>query len=149
MAEGERQKREALDLLEARRQVYLRRGRRAMLSAMLDGDGRATADDVRSVIELPPGTDPRCLGPVPGVLAYAKIIRAAGFVRSARPERHACWVQVWELVDRQAAERWLRDHPDMPDPGEAPTGSQRVLFSIHPTNEPGATAATAAPGMEP
>jgi hypothetical protein len=147
-ADGEGLKREALDLLEARREVYVRRGRRAMLRVILDGDGRATADNVYAAVTLPPDLDPRCLGSVPGRLAYSHIIRAAGFVRSARPERHACWVQVWELVDRQAAERWLRDHPDMPDPGEAPTGSQRVLFSIHPTNEPGATAATAAPGME-
>ncbi|MGO8691871.1 MAG: hypothetical protein ACLQLG_19790 [Thermoguttaceae bacterium] len=149
-AEGERLKADALALLEARREVYVRRGRRALLRAMLDGDGRATADDVYVVVELAPGTDPRCLGSVPGALAYAKIIRAAGFVRSTRPERHASWLQVWELADRGKALRWLADHPDLPDPADADqaAGSQRVLFSIHTTNEPTPTVAAAGAGME-
>jgi hypothetical protein len=149
-AEGERLKANALTLLEPRREVFVRRGRRAMLEVLLRS-GTATADDVRSAIELPPDLDPRCLGSVPGRLAYAHIIRAAGFVRSARPERHACWVQVWELADRNKALQWLADHPDLEDTFEQSKGaatSQRALFPIHPTNEPGATAATAAPGME-
>jgi hypothetical protein len=120
-----------------------------MLEVLLR-NGIATADDVRSAIELPPGIDPRCLGSVPGVLAYAKIIRAAGFVRSARPERHASWLQVWELADRAAAERWLLDHPNMPDPdeGEGTAISQRVLFSTNTTNEPTPTVAAVGAGME-
>jgi len=121
-----------------------------MLEALLH-NGTATADDVRSAIELPPGIDPRCLGSVPGVLAYAKIIRAAGFVRSARPERHASWLQVWELADRAAAaERWLRDHPDMPDPDEREGAavSQRVLFPTNTTNEPTPMVAAVGAGME-
>ena len=148
-SEGERLKADALTLLEAHREVYVRRGRRAMLEALLH-NGTATADDVRSAIDLPPGMDPRCLGSVPGVLAYAKIIRAAGFVRSARPERHASWLQVWELADRATAERWLRDHPDMPDPdeGEGAAVSQRVLFPTNTTNEPTPMVATAGAGME-
>jgi len=130
-AEGERLKADALALSEARREVYVRRGRRAMLEVLLRS-GTATADDVYAAVELPPRIDPRCLGSVPGVLGYARIIRAAGFVRSARPERHASWLQVWELVDRPAAERWLLDHPDLPDPdeGEGAADSQRVLFPL-------------------
>lgn len=147
IAEGEALKADLLALLETRRQVYIRRGRRAMLSAMLAGDGRATADDVRAAVELPPGIDPRCLGTVPGVLAYAKIIRATGFVRSARPERHASWLQVWELIDRAAAERWLADHPDLPDPANADQGNsprrQGILFD-HQTTTP--TACTVGAG---
>jgi hypothetical protein len=147
-AEGEWMKREALALLEARREAYVRRGRRALLRAMLGGDGRATADDVCIVVELAPGTDPRCLGSVPGVLAYQRIIRAADFIRSTRPERHASWLQVWTLVDRDAALRWLADHPDLPDPADADqaAGPQRVLFPIHTTNEPTPTVAAAGAG---
>jgi hypothetical protein len=135
--------------LEARREVYVRRGRRAMLEVLLR-KGTATADDIRAAVELPPEIDARCLGACPGALAYAKIIRAAGFVRSARPERHACWLQVWELVDRQAAVQWLADHLDLPDPieGEGATVLQRVLFLTNTANEPGAAAATVTPGME-
>ena len=136
-AEGERLKTEAHALLEARRQVYVRRGRRALLRKMLDGDGAATADDVRDAVELPAGMEPRCLGTVPGRLAYDRIIRPAGFVRSKRPERHASWIEVWELADSAAAEAWLETNPDLPHPGTNSQGgaSQRVLFAIDPTNE--------------
>ncbi len=149
-AEGEQLKADAIALLEARREVFVLRGRRALLAVMLNGDGTGTADDVRAAVELPTDLDPRCLGPVPGRLAYDKNIRSAGFVRSTRPEGHARWIQVWALADRQAALRWLTNHPDLPDPGtdDQGNGTQAFLFPIQPTNEPVAAVATAAPGME-
>jgi hypothetical protein len=99
-ADGERAKASALALLEARREVFILRGRRALLTAMLTGDGTATADDVRAAVDLPADMDPRCLGTVPGRLGYDRIIRAAGFVRSGRPQRHASYIQRWALADR-------------------------------------------------
>ena len=138
-AEGERLKADALALLEARREVYVRRGRRALLA----GNARRGRHRQRPMMFMslwncrrnrPPlfGIGPRAGSPM------TKIIRAAGFVRSTRPERHASWLQVWELADRGKALRWLADHPDLPDPADADqgAGSQRVLFSIHTTNEP-------------
>jgi len=140
--EAERRKTDALALVEARREVFVRRGRRALLDALLRS-GTATADDVRTV-ELPPGLDPRFLGAVPGRLAYDGIIAPAGFVRSTRPEGHARWIQIWELSDRAAALQWLTDHPDLPDPGddgEAADPRQAVLFGPQETEAPtGATA---------
>jgi hypothetical protein len=130
---GQQQKAAAHALLEARREVFIRRGRRALLLTMLAGDGRATADDVQAAVELPPGIDPRCLGSVPGRLAYDRIIEPAGFIRSTRPETHSRWLQVWRLVDRQRAERWLADHPDLLDPGGDDGGCavlQRGLFDL-------------------
>jgi hypothetical protein len=56
-AEGERRKADALTLLQAQREVFVRRGRRALLEAMLDGDGTATADDVRDAVKLPDPAD--------------------------------------------------------------------------------------------
>jgi hypothetical protein len=149
-AAGANLKDEALRLLEARREAFIRRGRRALLLAMLTGDGRASADDVSAAVELPADIDPRCLGSVPGRLAYDKIIRAAGFVRSTRPECHARWVQVWALADRAAAVRWLADNPDLPDPAHADQGEavQAVLFPIQSTNDTGAAVAAAAPALE-
>jgi hypothetical protein len=144
-ADGERAKASALALLEARREVFILRGRRALLTAMLTGDGTATADDVRAAVDLPADMDPRCLGTVPGRLGYDRIIRAAGFVRSGRPQRHASYIQRWALADRAAAEKWLRDHPDLPDPGDQAAGAQGFLF---PHNEPTPTAGTAGAGLE-
>jgi hypothetical protein len=112
--EGERRKCRALAILEARRRVYIRRGRRALLTRLLAA-GEATADDVRAAVELPPAINPKCLGSVPGQLAEAGIIRAAGFVRTTRPAGHARPVLLWQLADRAAALAWLAAHPDLPD----------------------------------
>jgi len=138
-AAAERAKAEALALLEARRDGYMVRGRRALLKAVLLA-GRATADDVRAAVELPPDLDPKLFGAVPGALARAGIIRAVGFVNSARAEGHARPVKVWELADYGAAYRWLAEHPDRPDPA-APIDFPEDLFNTRTENAGGATPA--------
>ena len=113
--EGERRKDAAHPLLEARRDVYIRRARRALLIRLLEA-GTATADDVAERIgPTDPDIDPRWLGTVPGPLALARIIRRVGYTKSARPIRHASVIAVWELADRAAALAWLARHPDLPD----------------------------------
>jgi len=102
-AEGERRKTDALATLGERREVYVNRGRRALLSALLER-GRATADDMRAAVDLPAGVNPKLFGAAPGPLARAGIIRAAGYTNSRRPESHARPVKVWTLADRTAAE---------------------------------------------
>ena len=114
-ADGEVRKRDAHALLEAHREVYVLRGRRALLTRLLAAP-EATADDVRDAMELPAEIDPVCLGVVPGALARAGIIERIGFTASRRPGAHARLVSVWRLVDRDAAIRWLAAHPDRPDP---------------------------------
>ena len=124
-SEGRRRKKEALDALESCRQVILLKGRRALLRRLLASQ-TATADDVREVVDLPEGIDPRVFGDVPGALARLGIIRPTrGFVRSVRPARHASWLRVWELADRAAAIAWLTTHPEAPAPGP---GGQLPLF---------------------
>lgn len=123
--EGERRRDAALDLLAARRAVYVRRGQRALLLRLLGGvDDTATADDVRAAVPLPEDVDPRCLGGVPRPLAQAEIVRHAGYRPTRRPERHAAPTAVWELADRAAAWAWLASHPDMPDPTSDDPGVQ-------------------------
>ncbi|MBC8355097.1 MAG: hypothetical protein H8E66_24230 [Planctomycetes bacterium] len=114
LAAGERRRDDAHTLLEARRDIIVRRGRRALLNALLEY-GRATADDVRTGVELPDGIDPVCLGAVPGVLARTGIIERDGYVATRRADAHARPVSVWRLRDRAAAEQWLTLHPDLPD----------------------------------
>lgn len=144
--EGEARKDAKLRLLEARREVYVLRGRRLLLETMLAGDGTATADDVRAALELPADIDPRCLGSVPGRLAYDHIIGSTGFRKSARPERHASYIQVWRLLDRQGALAWLHHNPDCPDPTDEGEGVavQGLLFDSQETATPTAGTAGAA-----
>ena len=135
-------------LLADRRAVYVRRGQRALLTALLVMD-TATADEVRDAVDLPRGMDPVCLGAVPSALARAGIIRRVGYTPTCRPTAHARPVSVWTLADRAKALRWLADHPDLPDPGDDGSPTIRsALFPINPKKEPGETAGTAAPGME-
>ena len=51
-------------------QAFVNRGRRALLTVMLTGDGTATADAVRDLVTLPPGIDAKLFGTVPHRLAY-------------------------------------------------------------------------------
>jgi len=125
--EGRRRKDNVLSLLEARRAAFVRIGRRALLTSVLS-NGEATADDVRAAVNLPPDVDPRCLGSVPGLLARAGLIRRVDFVMSIRPERHASFIAVWELFDRDGAEAWLAANPPPPDEllfGEPPPTPQK------------------------
>ena len=128
--EGERRKQSILLALAARRETYVSRGRRALLARLLS-HGTATADDVRRAVGLPTGVDARCLGSVPGPLARAGLIRLAGYEKSARRERHASIIAVWEMLDAAAAREWLARHPDVPDPGPDDDGSPAP---INPNN---------------
>jgi hypothetical protein len=114
--EGERLKAEAHQLLEAHRAEVITAGRRAMLRRMLD-TGRATADDTREAVELPPGIDPKAFGAVPGALARAGIIRRDGYAKTTRKVAHARNVAVWVLVDRAKALAWLAANPSRPTKG--------------------------------
>ena len=144
--EGERRKDAAHSLLEARREVYIRRARRALLLRLLEA-GTATADDVAEVSgPAPEGIDGRFLGTVPGLLARAKIIRRAGYVASSRPSRHASILSIWRLDDRAGALAWLARNPDLPapEPGDdagapSPTPSKPpspapLAVSLHQTS---------------
>ena len=114
--EGERRKDAAHALLEARRQVFVRRARRALLSHLLF-TGTATVDDVADLTGTPPeDIGPQFLVTVPGPLAHAGIIRVAGHDKSRRPGRHASILTVWEIADRAAALAWFAYNPDLPDP---------------------------------
>lgn len=112
--DGEARKWAAHHLLACTRERVVRRARRALLMHLL-AHGTATADDVRAVVELPPGLNPKAFGAVPGPLAEAGIIRAAGFAKTARATGRARPVTVWRLADAAAATVWLLANPELPD----------------------------------
>lgn len=118
--EGQRRKEEAHNVLEASRAAILRLARRELLSKLLT-DGRATADDVRNMIELPDDMNPVALGAAPGLLAKAGIIERDGYRNSQRPTAHARPVSIWRLKDEPKARAWLRANPPWPiDSPDAP-----------------------------
>ena len=134
--EGERRKLAAFSILAARREVLIRRGRRALLSVLIEST-ETTADDVRAAVELPDGIDPKAFGAVPGELATAGIIVAAGFTRSTRTEAHARPLQIWRLVDHAAAVHWLAYHPDLPDVEPQSSDDDGDLFDSISNKKPG------------
>ncbi len=142
LLEGERRKAEQLANLEARRNLIVNRGRRALLLKLLAA-GTATADHVRAAVDVPDGVDPRCLGSVPGMLARAGVIRRCGFNKSGRPERHASYIAVWELLNPDLARLWLTSHPDIPTP--APVDSPKA--SLFDTEQKPTTPTVAAAGV--
>jgi hypothetical protein len=137
--EGESRKDAAHALLESRRDVLIRRARRALLLRLLES-GTATADDVAERIgPTDPSIDPRWLGTVPGPFAIARIIRRTGYTPSARPIRHASVIAIWELIDRAAALAWLARNPELPAPGDD-IGAPCSAFSKPPSEAPRAVA---------
>ena len=67
--EGERRKRRTLTALEARRERFVIRGRRVLLTRLLEC-GSDTVDYVREVVPLSSDIDPKLFGSVPGMLAF-------------------------------------------------------------------------------
>ena len=65
--EGESRKQAAFALLAATREVVIRRAQRALLTVLLE-TGSGTADDVRALVELPPGVNAKCFGAAPVLL---------------------------------------------------------------------------------
>lgn len=113
-SEGDRLKAAALAVLEAKRGLLIGRARRAFVSHLLEF-GCAKADDVRDAVQLPPEINPTLFGAVPGPLVKAGIIRAAGYIKTARRDGHARPITVWKLVNRGDAERWLEANPETPE----------------------------------
>lgn len=130
--EGERRKGEAFANLEAHREVILLKARRAFCGVLLE-KGRATIDDVRSVIILPDGMNPVCMGPVATSFARLRWIERAGFIQTTRAEGHARPVSIWELKSPNGVAQWLLDHPDRPPAVDAGK-EQRSLWPLNETS---------------
>lgn len=130
---GECLKEGVLARLAGYRGAVVCRAQRALLTVLLEV-GSANADDMRRLVELPPGISPKCFGSAPGPLAKAGIIRADGFCKTSRPKAHARPVTVWRLNDRSKAEQWLADHPDRDDNlDDSPVAQHGPLSSASPS----------------
>jgi hypothetical protein len=114
LAEGERRRDAALQLLRGRRAVLLRRVQRVDQALLLD-DAPSTTDPIRDLVPIPVEIDPHLVGAAVRGLAELQLIRWAGLSRSSRPEAHGRDLPVWGIADLDAALAWLHAHPDLPD----------------------------------
>jgi hypothetical protein len=110
-AAGEARKLAALAGHEVRYASEIRAARRALLRVLFER-GTATVDDVWAVLGEAKQRRPTWMGAAVRGLRVLRIIRHAGYVETARAVAHSRPVTSWELADRGAAERWLREHPD-------------------------------------
>ena len=109
-AEGERLRDSALDALRIHRAAVVRDLTRAALRLALER-GTLTADDVRAVVPIPPGINPKVNGAALRELAEAGILSNTGnYRRSCRPQAHARVNPVWSLADTAGASAWLAAH---------------------------------------
>ncbi len=111
--EGERQRDKAFTLLEVHREHLQHEARRAAMRIAIE-NGRVTPDDIRELVEVPPGINPVALGPVCRYFATKGILQNAGFEKSCRPIANSRPVTVWGLADRSKAESWLAANPPRP-----------------------------------
>lgn len=118
-AKSEKLKQQAFQFVEANRETFVLKARRCLLTEALRL-GRVTIDDVREIVPLPAGVNPKTFGCVPTPLANAGIIGFAGFGKTARKVAHARRNVIWEMKDAAAAKRWLTSHPD-PDDSTPPS----------------------------
>jgi hypothetical protein len=107
--EGNRRKNAALRQLQAANRDIIEQGCRALVRCLLIGE--STIDDVRLLVDLPAGVNPKCFGVVPTTLMRAGIAEAVGYRTTDRPRAHRRPVRLWRLVDRDKAEAWLIAHP--------------------------------------
>lgn len=117
---GEALKQAALRLLEAKRERLVRSASRALLHH-LSQHGTATIDDVRAVVPVPKGIDPRLFGAASSMLARAGITHFIGYSKTVRPVGHRHPIGIWEMADPAAAEAWLATHPELPETQEGGT----------------------------
>ncbi len=98
---GEALRDTALDLLRQHRAALVRECTVAALRIALR-EGEVTADDVRAVVPIPPGINPKLVGAAFNDLADG-ILRRSGDRPSNRKLAHARRVTLWELGDHSAA----------------------------------------------
>lgn len=88
------------------KRVVRAEAQRALISALLSR-GKATADDIRSVVKIPAGVHPACIGVAVGCLAREGLIVMDSVQTTARRVAHGRLLRVWRLTNRHAARQWM------------------------------------------
>ena len=82
-----------LDIFEQRDHQFLERCR-ALAVLVCTQRGEVSINDIRSIIEVPPGVHPSVLGAVFRTKQFTRV----GFIEAAHPQAHARVVRVYSLA---------------------------------------------------
>lgn len=115
LAIGQRLRDRGLSIAEDRQKRLARRGGRTVVKLALERP-RFTADDLQDELQLRDHVRHAWIGAIFRAVVVAGVIERCGAEPSRRPANHARLQSIWRLADRAAAERWLADHPELPDP---------------------------------
>ncbi len=107
--DARRTKEATLATLEERRHWWILQGRFILVTVALER-GQASSDDIHERLTLPDEIDPTCLGSVPTMLARAGIIKRIGYIPTSRKTAKSRPLSLWEIADREAAQRYLAQH---------------------------------------
>ena len=99
---GEALRDHSLNQLRERRPELIRQFSDAAIRIALDS-GIVCADDVRALVPIPDGINPKFVGCVFRDLADAGILRRDGYQPSKRPKAHARPITLWRLADAHKA----------------------------------------------
>ena len=107
--EGIRRRDMALTRLRERCTPIIRQLQIAAIRVALE-TGTVCADDVRALVDIPPGTSPKVVGAVFRELASGGLLSHIGSRPSERPIAHARTINVWRIADFAAASAFLTAH---------------------------------------
>ena len=102
LAEGEARRDAAHAGLEEHRPEIIRQLRIAAIRISFEKD-EFTSDDVRAIVPIPEGINPKVVGAAIAALARANLFLEVGQQKSTRPEAHARRITVWRLVNHHEA----------------------------------------------
>ena len=94
--EGRAIKERQLDMFEQRDHLFLERCR-ALAVMVCQQRGQVSINDIRQIIEVPPGVHPSVLGAV----FRTKQFRKVGLVEAIHPQAHARIVRVYQLSNKE------------------------------------------------
>lgn len=109
LVEGKRRRDEALARLREHRATIIRKLQIAAIHVSLE-TGTVCADDVRALVDIPPGMSPKVVGSAFRELADDGLLSHIGSRPSKRPLAHARPIKVWRLADAAAASAFLTAH---------------------------------------
>ncbi|MCC7349407.1 MAG: hypothetical protein IT446_02460 [Phycisphaerales bacterium] len=138
-SEGERRKREGMDLAAMHKQRAIRCGQLAMLAAGLSRQSRTcSANDMPDDLGVKYANGGKWVGSAVLGLSRCGITEKAGHTESLRPARHCGDLKLWRIIDVAKAAAFIRQCRDWLARNPPPEPSPETPFDYEPNKTPGA-----------